>query len=101
MAHPRFFTLGLLGVWTIVPAATSTTFDAASAFGARPSVSTMSLSPDGMNVTYLAPTKGQGSIAYTLNLANGIGAQGGFGFLMESHGVCKSVTGRPTTGLSA
>ena len=93
MAHPRFFTLGLLGVWTIVPAATSTTFDAASAFGARPSVSTMSLSPDGMNVTYLAPTKGQGSIAYTLNLANGsapraaLGSDGKPWRLQECHWV--------------
>jgi hypothetical protein len=31
----------------------------------------MRLSPDGMNVTYVASTKGRGSIAYTLSLAKG------------------------------
>jgi pimeloyl-ACP methyl ester carboxylesterase len=47
------------------------TFDAARAFGARPSVSNLRISPDGKSVVYIAPAKGQGSIAYTLNLAPG------------------------------
>lgn len=71
MSHPRFLTLALLCVWTMCPAENSKTFDAAGAFGARPSVTTMRLSPDGMNVTYVASTKGRGSIAYTLSLAKG------------------------------
>lgn len=49
--------------------------DAASAFGARPSASRMHISPDGMNVVYLAPGKGQGTVAYTLSLAKGSAAK--------------------------
>jgi dipeptidyl aminopeptidase/acylaminoacyl peptidase len=71
MSHVRFLTLVLLWVWTNSPAETSKSFDAASAFGARPSVTVMRLSPDGMNATYVASTKGRGSIAYTLSLAKG------------------------------
>jgi len=44
-------------------------FNAAAAFGARPSVSDLSLSPDGMNVAWIAPSEGQGSVVYTLSLA--------------------------------
>src|SRR5882762_4996220 len=50
-------------------------FDAAAAFGARPSVSDLSLSPDGMSVAYIAPIEGQGSVAYTLSLAEGAKAK--------------------------
>jgi dipeptidyl aminopeptidase/acylaminoacyl peptidase len=46
-------------------------FDAAAAFGARPSITHLSLSPDGLNVAYVAPTKGQGSVVFTLSLAKG------------------------------
>jgi dipeptidyl aminopeptidase/acylaminoacyl peptidase len=46
-------------------------FDAAAAFGARESVSDLSLSPDGHTVAYLAPTTGQGSAVYTLSLDAG------------------------------
>ncbi len=46
-------------------------FDAAAAFGARPSVSGMRLSPDGKSVSYLSPIQGQGSALYTLSLAEG------------------------------
>jgi acetyl esterase/lipase len=46
-------------------------FDAAEAFGARPSASAMHLSPDGTRVVYIAPAAGQGSIAYTVSLAKG------------------------------
>jgi dienelactone hydrolase len=49
----------------------SKSFDAAAAFGARPSIEQMRLSPDGRNVAYLAPTRGQGSTLYTLSLAEG------------------------------
>jgi dienelactone hydrolase len=49
----------------------SKSFDAAAAFGARPSVEEMRLSPDGKSVSYLAPAKGQGSTLFTLSLAEG------------------------------
>ena len=44
-------------------------FDAAAAFGALPTVSNLSLSPDGKSVSYVIPTTGQGSglIIYDLN----------------------------------
>jgi dipeptidyl aminopeptidase/acylaminoacyl peptidase len=44
-------------------------FDAAKAFGARPSVSHLTLSPDGQNVAYIAPGDGPGTRVYTINLA--------------------------------
>jgi len=47
------------------------TFDAASAFGARPSVENLSLSPDGMSVAFVAPAAGQGSVLYVQSLAKG------------------------------
>jgi acetyl esterase/lipase len=46
-------------------------FDAAKAFGARPRVEYVSLSPDGMSVAYVAPTAGQGSVVYVQSLAQG------------------------------
>jgi acetyl esterase/lipase len=46
-------------------------FDAAKAFGARPSVEYLSLSPDGMSVAFVAPTTGQGSVVYVQSLAKG------------------------------
>src|SRR5215469_14953811 len=52
-------------------AADTSSFDAAAAFGARPSASAMHLSPDGQSVVYITPTTGQGSAAYTLALSPG------------------------------
>ena len=49
----------------------SPTFDPAKAFGARPDVSDLHLSPDGKSVVYISPGKGQGAIAYTYNLVSG------------------------------
>jgi dipeptidyl aminopeptidase/acylaminoacyl peptidase len=46
-------------------------FDAAKAFGARPTVEYVSLSPDGMSVAYIAPTTGQGSVVYVQSLSQG------------------------------
>ena len=46
-------------------------FDAAAAFGARPGVADLSLSPDGRSVAYIVPTKGQGSMLVALDLAEG------------------------------
>ncbi|HEY4338882.1 MAG TPA: alpha/beta fold hydrolase [Steroidobacteraceae bacterium] len=46
-------------------------FDAASAFGARPDVTALRLSPDGRSVSFVSPYKGQGSVASTVSLAPG------------------------------
>lgn len=46
-------------------------FDAAAAFGARQSVTDLSLSPDGTHVAYITPMSGQGGAIYTLGLAKG------------------------------
>jgi len=59
-----------VAAWS-APAAAATAaadFDAAAAFGARPSVSDLSLSPDGKTISYVAPTTGQGSAVYTMQL---------------------------------
>ena len=45
-------------------------FDAAAAFGARPSVSGMTLSPDGKSVAYRKPIEGQGSALFTVSLGD-------------------------------
>src|SRR5580692_4977535 len=46
-------------------------FDAAKAFGSRPSVEDLSLSPDGMSVAYVAPAAGQGSMLFIQSLVKG------------------------------
>jgi acetyl esterase/lipase len=51
-----------------VPASAETRSDPAAAFGARPSVTGMTLSPDGKSVAYIVPTQGQGSVLVTLRL---------------------------------
>jgi dipeptidyl aminopeptidase/acylaminoacyl peptidase len=66
--------LGLLvasAVPAAAPAGVIQSFDAAAAFGARPGVADLSLSPDGKSVAYIVPTKGQGSMLVTLDLAEG------------------------------
>ncbi len=55
----------------LAQAQTVAPFDAAAAFGARPSVTGLSLSPDGKSVAYLAPVAGQGTLLYTLRLEKG------------------------------
>ena len=62
---------GLACIAMACHAQNTTPFDAAKAFGARPDVSGLHLSPDGKSVVYISPGKGQGSIAYTYSLANG------------------------------
>lgn len=54
-----------------LPCLAEPAFDAATAFGARPSVENVSLSPDGMSVAYIAPTTGQGAVVYVQSLAKG------------------------------
>lgn len=46
-------------------------FDAAAAFGARPSLSDLSLSPDGASIVYVVPLADHGSAVYTRSLAAG------------------------------
>ncbi len=43
-------------------------FDPAAAFGSRPSVSDISLSPDGASIAYIAPSAGPGAILFTMQL---------------------------------
>jgi acetyl esterase/lipase len=43
-------------------------FDAAAAFGARPSIADVSLSPDGKSAAYVSPLVGEGSALFTLKL---------------------------------
>lgn len=46
----------------------SSTFDAATAFGARPNRTNMSLSPDGTSIAFIAPERGQGGTLLTMRL---------------------------------
>jgi dipeptidyl aminopeptidase/acylaminoacyl peptidase len=43
-------------------------FDPAGAFGSRPSVSSVSISPDGASIAFIAPSPGRGSILFTMQL---------------------------------
>ncbi len=64
-------TLILLGAGLqaqLLPAA-QPAFDAARAFGARPAVASLSLSPDGTKVAYVAPGDGPGAKVFTIDLA--------------------------------
>jgi hypothetical protein len=71
MSHAGSVSLTLLCAWAPLQAQNAKPFDAASAFGARPSVTSLALSPDGTSVAYIVPADGQGSVAYTLALAKG------------------------------
>ena len=59
-----------LGLPTLCASANSPT-DAAAAFGARPSVEDLSISPDGLSIAYVVPTAGQGSALNVVSLAKG------------------------------
>ncbi len=47
-------------------------FDAAAAFGARPGMLDVSLSPDGNHIAYIVPAKGRGTALLTADLAKGV-----------------------------
>jgi dipeptidyl aminopeptidase/acylaminoacyl peptidase len=70
MAMRLNFGLALLlaATATTVQAQKAAQFDAAAAFGARPSVADLTLSPDGKRVAYIAPAAGQGAVLYTVGL---------------------------------
>lgn len=57
-----------LGVCLLMQLPRAEAFDPAKAFGARPGVSDLTLSPNGENVAYLAPGEGPGSLVFTINL---------------------------------
>ena len=70
MRRSALVSLTMLLVGTVPALAqTSPAFDAAAAFGARPTVAELRLSPDGRTVAYLSPLAGQGTVVYTLSLA--------------------------------
>lgn len=53
-------------------------FDAAAAFGARPDITSLRLSPDGSSIAFVTPIQGQGSVVYTQGLAPGAKAKVAF-----------------------
>ena len=59
----------------VLHAEDSKPFDAAAAFGARPSTNALSLSPDGNRVAYISPLQGQGAALYTVSLEKGATAR--------------------------
>lgn len=64
----------LTALTVILPTLTladSAPFNAAAAFGARPSAIDVALSPDGQNIAWIAPGTGQGGVLFTLSLAAG------------------------------
>ena len=79
MLNKGLAAFALVCLWLTGQAQTPGPFDAATAFGARPTASNLHLSPDGMSVAYIGPAKGQGSVAYTLSLAKGSSPKAAFG----------------------
>ena len=71
LAAPAAFGMAAFAITSTVQAQNNPPFDAAAAFGARPSVAQVSLSPDGKSVAYLTPLAGQGSAVFTLKLTKG------------------------------
>lgn len=65
-----FALLAVLFACAPAPGEEPSPFDAAAAFGARPSASGMTLSPDGKSVAYRRPIEGQGSALFTVSLAD-------------------------------
>jgi len=60
---------GLLAFLVLLPA--NSPADPAAAFGARESVESIRLSPDGSRIAYVAPQRGQGSALYVVDLGSG------------------------------
>ena len=59
-----------------LPAAEPDGFDAAAAFGARPAVTGLTISPDGQSVAWIAADSGAGARLYSFSLASGSKPQG-------------------------
>ena len=60
---------GFFALFLALPAQAQT--DPAAAFGARESIQSIRLSPDGRRLAYVAPTIGQGSAVYVVDIASG------------------------------
>jgi dipeptidyl aminopeptidase/acylaminoacyl peptidase len=71
----HLLTLASLCICTPLFAESAKPFDAAAAFGARPSLSDVSLSPDGASIVYVVPLAGQGSAVFTRTLGSGAKGQ--------------------------
>jgi dipeptidyl aminopeptidase/acylaminoacyl peptidase len=84
--------------------------DPAAAFGARASIESISLSPSGRRLAYVAPAQGQGSRLFTVDLDSGESRQttsvdgrsqrlGGCGWVSDERLVCRifAITDRPGT----
>jgi dienelactone hydrolase len=69
--------LGVLAA-IAVQAQAAPQFDAAAAFGARPSATSLDLSPDGTSVAYVVPIRGQGNALITTKLEKGAQAKTAF-----------------------
>ncbi len=65
----RIFAAGLVLAAIAAPAAARELSDPATAFGARESVRSIALSPDGRTLAYVQPAAGQGAVLYTVDLA--------------------------------
>jgi dienelactone hydrolase len=57
--------------WVAVPAGAATPAETAAAFGARPAVQQLSLSPDGAHIAFIAPSGPKGTALYTVALGEG------------------------------
>jgi len=62
------FLLVVLGAAAAAAEQTDQQFDPAVAFGSRPSVSSISLSPDGVSIAFIAPSAGAGAVLFTMQL---------------------------------
>jgi dipeptidyl aminopeptidase/acylaminoacyl peptidase len=67
--------VGLMAGASCLHADSPKPFDAAAAFGSRPDITDLRLSPDGQSVAFITPLEGQGSVVYTLSLAPGAKAK--------------------------
>src|SRR5579862_5585440 len=67
--------IALLLAAALAQAQSTASFDAPAAFGARPSATGLSLSPDGQRVAYIAAGSGQSSVLYTMTLEKGARAK--------------------------
>jgi dipeptidyl aminopeptidase/acylaminoacyl peptidase len=62
------FLLAVLGAAASAAEQTDRQFDPAVAFGSRPSESSISLSPDGAKIAFIAPSAGPGAVLFTMQL---------------------------------
>jgi len=71
-ARAALLAVSLVCAAGLARAAAPAGFDAAAAFGARPDLLDVSLSPDGNHIAYIVPAKGRGTVLLTASLARGV-----------------------------